>query len=366
MTDELWHKLERSYSPLTSLVQMDDVTEDLIKPFDYQSEGEESFYPYLVPLDIPKDFSIGVIVGASGTGKSTLLKSFGSPIHPEWSAQSIASHFESAVEANEKFSAAGLMSVPDWVKPYSVLSTGQQFRADLARSLYDGAVIDEFTSVIDRTVAKASSTAMSRYVRKNDIRNIVLATCHRDVLEYLEPDWIIDTDRGEWTTGRSLRRPELDITVYPCSNEVWGYFAKHHYLSESLNKSAHCYLALSDGKVVGFVASLAYPSGSVQNAYREHRLVIHPDYQGFGIGPRLSEVVAQHYISNGKRYFSKTSHPRLGGYRDQSPVWKPTSKNHMKRKDGQDATKTRWTINPDRWSYSHEFIGEPGKINLEI
>jgi ABC-type lipoprotein export system ATPase subunit/GNAT superfamily N-acetyltransferase len=296
---------------------MDDVTEDLIKPFDYQSEGEESFYPYLVPLDIPKDFGIGVIVGASGTGKSTLLKSLGSPVHPEWSAQSIASHFESAAEANEKFSAAGLMSVPDWVKPYSVLSTGQKFRADLARSLHDGAAIDEFTSVIDRTVAKAASTAMSRYVRKNGIRNIVLATCHRDVLEYLEPDWVIDTDRGEWTTGRSLRRPELDITVYPCSNEVWGYFAKHHYLSESLNKSAHCYLAFSDGKVVGFVASLAYPSGSVQNAYREHRLVIHPDYQGFGIGPRLSELIANHYTDNGKRYFSKTSHPRLGGNQPQ-------------------------------------------------
>lgn len=366
MTEETWNPLKRSDNPKTCYVQMDEITEDLIRPFDYDSEGTEEFYPYLLPEGLPTDFGIGVIVGASGTGKSTLLKEFGQPISPIWGQGSIASHFENAVDANERLSAAGLMSVPEWVKPYHALSNGQQFRADLARSLHSGAVIDEFTSVVDRTVAKAASTAMARYVRKNGLRNIVLATCHRDVLEYLEPDWIIDTDRGEWSFGRSLRRPELDITVYPCSNEVWGYFAPHHYLSESLNKSAHCYLAFSGEQVVGFVASLAYPSGSVQNAYREHRLVIHPDYQGFGIGPRLSEIIAKHYTDNGKRYFSKTSHPRLGGYRDQSPVWKPTSKNHMKRKDGQDATKTRWTINPDRWSFSHEYVGEPGKIDSEI
>jgi GNAT superfamily N-acetyltransferase len=104
---------------------------------------------------------------------------------------------------------------------------------------------------------------------------------------------------------------------------------------------------------------MTYPSGTVQNAWREHRLVIHPDYQGFGFGPRLSEAVAQHYINNGKRYFSKTSHPRLGGYRDSSSLWKPTSKNHMKRKDGLvKRENSRWQLNPERWSFSHEYIGE--------
>jgi GNAT superfamily N-acetyltransferase len=118
-------------------------------------------------------------------------------------------------------------------------------------------------------------------------------------------------------------------------------------------------VALWEGQLVGFVASMTYPSGTVQNAWREHRLVIHPDYQGFGFGPRLSEIVAQHYLDNGKRYFSKTSHPRLGGYRDSSKLWKPTSKNHMKRKDGFVARENmRWQLNPERWSFSHEYIGE--------
>ena len=353
-----WTKLQRSSEPLTSFVALDPITEELIKPFDYKSDGTETFHQYLLPSDLPKEFGIGVIVGASGTGKSTLLKEFGKTEDHIWNGGSIVSNFANAVDANEKLSAAGLMSVPEWVKPFHVLSNGQQFRANLARSLHDNAVIDEFTSVIDRNVAKAASTAMARYVRKNNVKNIVLATCHRDVLEYLEPDWVIDTDRGEWASGRYLHRPEMVLEVHPCSNEIWSHFAPHHYLSESLNKSAHCYLALWNGEVVGFASSIAYPSGTVKEAYREHRLVIHPDYQGFGLGPKLSELVAQHYLDNGKRYFSKTSHPRLGGYRDQSPLWKPTSKNHKRRTDGQNLDgKQRWSIDPNRWSYSHEYIG---------
>lgn len=357
-----WNKLNRSDTPLVSSVVMDNLTEELIKPFDYQSEGVEEFYPYLIPNDLParNEFGIGVIVGASGTGKSTLLKTFGKPNKFVWMPdKSIASHFNDPVDANERLSAAGLMSVPEWVKPYYVLSNGQQFRANLARSLQDNAVIDEFTSVIDRNVAKAASSAMSRYVRKNSITGVVLATVHRDILEYLEPDWVIDTDRGEWTSGRYLHRPDMVLEIYPCSNQIWEHFAQYHYLSESLNKSARCYLGIWEGQVVGFVATMSYPSGSVQNAFREHRLVIHPDYQGLGLGPRLSEVVAQHYIDNGKRYFSKTSHPRLGGYRDQAELWKPTSKNHMKRTDGKNLDgNQRWAIDPNRWSYSHEYMGK--------
>lgn len=355
---ESWQKLLRDSVPLTSTVEMDDLTRELIRPFDYESNGVSSFSPFVLP-EMPPSFNIGVIIGASGTGKSTLLQNFGKPVVPTWdSNRSIASHFENPVDANERLSAAGLMSVPEWVKPYQVLSTGQKFRADLAISLRSGAVIDEYTSVVDRNVAKAASTSMSKYIRRNDIKGVVLATVHRDILEFLEPDWVIDTDRGEWASGRYLQRPELVLDVYPCDNSIWSYFASHHYLSGKLNKASHSYLAVWEGQLVGYVASMTYPSGTVKNAWREHRLVIHPDYQGLGFGPRLSEVVAQHYLNNKKRYFSKTSHPRLGEYRDSSPLWKPTSKNHMKRKDGLVARENmRWQLNPERWSFSHEYVG---------
>ena len=356
---ENWQPLERSPSALESVVQMDEMLGEVIRPFDYKSEGVEHFYPYLIPSDLPAEYNIGVIVGASGTGKSTLLKKFGDPVSVGWHPKkAIASHFDSPEDAVERLSAAGLMSVPEWVKSFDSLSNGQQFRANLARSIKSNAVIDEFTSVVDRTVAKAASTAMVRYIRKNDIKNVTIATCHRDVLEFLEPDWVIDTDRGEWTSGRYLQRPELVLEIYPCSNLLWSYFAKHHYLSESLNKASHNYMVVWQEKVVGFSSVMAYPSGTVKSAFREHRLVVHPDYQGFGFGPRISEAVAQHYLDNGKRFFSKTSHPRLGEYRDNSPRWKPTSKNHMRRTDGKTENKTKWVLNNERWSYSHEFIGD--------
>ena len=354
-----YESLVRASEALESVVQVDDLLLEVVRPFDYKTEGIEKFYPYEVPKDLPKDYSIGVIVGASGTGKSTLLKKFGKAKPLLWdSKKAIASHFDSPEDAVERLSAAGLMSVPEWAKPFQALSNGQQFRAGLARSLHDGAVLDEFTSVVDRNVAKAASTAMARYVRRNSIKQITIATCHRDVLEFLEPDWVIDTDRGEWTSGRYLQRPELVLDIYPAHNSIWSHFAAHHYLSEKLNKASHSYVAIWEGQLVGFVASMTYPSGTVQNAWREHRLVVHPDYQGFGFGPRISEAVAQHYLDNGKRYFSKTSHPRLGGYRDSSEKWKATSKNHMKRKDGLvQRENMRWQLNPDRWSFSHEYIG---------
>lgn len=358
---QAWAPLDRHSEPIRSSVEIDAITTELIRPFDFSTNGESVFYPFCLP-NLPDRFNIGVIVGASGTGKSTLLKEFGEPQKNYWHrGRSVASHFLNPLDASERLSAAGLMSVPEWVKTYDVLSTGQKFRADLALSLADGAVIDEFTSTVDRNVAKAASTSMSKYIRRNDVQRVVLATVHRDIIEFLEPDWIIDTDRGEWTTGRYLHRPKLVLEIYPCSNSVWSYFASHHYLSGTLNKASHSYLAVWEQRLVGFVASMTSPSGTLKNSWREHRLVVHPDYQGFGFGPRISETIAQHYVDNGKRYFSKTSHPRLGEYRDNSLLWKPTSKNHMKRKDGFiHRENARWHLNPNRWSFSHEYIGVNG------
>lgn len=360
--DGIWNDLVRSSEPLQSAVVMDEITSSLIAPFDYESSGVEKFYPYAIPTGLPTDFGIGVIVGASGSGKSTLLKHFGQAVKHGWNDGSIVSNFVDASDASEKLSAAGLMSIPDWVKPFHVLSNGQQFRANLARSLNDGAVIDEFTSVVDRNVAKAASTSLARYVRKNNVRNMVLATCHRDVLEFLQPDWVIDTDKGQWTSERYLRQPELDFRVYPCSNALWERFSQHHYLSGAINKAAHCYVAVWGEEVVGFYAVLAYPSGTVKNSFRGHRLVILPDYQGFGFGHHLAELVAEHYLDHGKRFFAKTSHPRLGEYRDASDLWKATSKNHKRRTDVSEKHGSRWVMNPNRWSYSHEFIGRSSSV----
>ena len=194
--------LVRDTTPLISNVERDAFITASEKAFDCTFDGTSRFYPWKMPTKIPKSFKLGVIVGSSGSGKSTLLKEFGTEEIPTWDPnKSIVSHFDSPDEAINKLGSVGLNTVPSWYKPYHVLSNGEKFRADLARKLKSGAVIDEFTSVVDRTVAKAASVALSRYIKKNDLENVVLSTCHQDILDWLEPDWVLNTDTGELYHG---------------------------------------------------------------------------------------------------------------------------------------------------------------------
>ena len=195
--------LTKSKEPLTSTVVVDEFVKASEKAFDCKFNGRSEFYGWELPDDeLLKDFSIGVIVGGSGTGKSTLLKAFGSEYEPYWEPyKAIVSHFNSPDDAINKLSAVGLNTVPSWYKQYQVLSNGEKFRADLARKVKNGAVIDEFTSVVDRTVAKAASVALSRYIKKNNLKNIVVSTCHYDIVEWLQPDWVINTDTGHLYDG---------------------------------------------------------------------------------------------------------------------------------------------------------------------
>lgn len=203
-------KLIKSLTPLTSSVEMDAFIEASEIAFDCLFDGTSKFYPWLLPTSLPKQFKIGAIVGSSGSGKSILLKEFGQEEIPNWdNNKSIISHFDSPDEAINKMGAVGLNTIPSWYKPYHVLSNGEKFRADVARKLKSNAVIDEFTSVVDRNVAKAVSVSLSRYIKNNDINNVVIATCHRDIIEWLEPDWVMDMDAGEFQQGFFLSDQKL-------------------------------------------------------------------------------------------------------------------------------------------------------------
>jgi hypothetical protein len=193
--------------PLEYTVKDDPITPEAIAPFDLTMDEPTNFYPYLLPA-LPEDYNIGLIVGSSGSGKSLLLKNFpcygivGNAYNPFYS---IVAHFHSAQEASEKMHAVGLNSVPKWKLPITALSNGEQHRAHVAHHLFDNAVIDEFTSTIDRDVAISLSVSVSRYLRAKDIKRVVFATCHRDIIKPLSPDWIIDTDAEEFTTSDRSR-----------------------------------------------------------------------------------------------------------------------------------------------------------------
>ncbi len=93
-------------------------------------------------------------------------------------------------------SSVGFSSPPEWLKSYEQLSQGEKMRVDIARALLleePVIVFDEFTSVVDREVAKVSSLAIQKAVRRSGKRFIAV-TCHYDVVDYLEPDWVLCTD----------------------------------------------------------------------------------------------------------------------------------------------------------------------------
>jgi ABC-type Mn2+/Zn2+ transport system ATPase subunit len=77
-----------------------------------------------------------------------------------------------------------------------VLSNGEKMRVDLAYCILQEKeliIFDEFTSVVNREVAKTGSYAISKAVKKLN-KKFIAVGCHSDIIEWLEPDWIYNTD----------------------------------------------------------------------------------------------------------------------------------------------------------------------------
>jgi GNAT superfamily N-acetyltransferase len=239
---------------------------------------------------------------------------------------------QSIKEITALLSSVGFSSPPAWLRPFRVLSTGQQFRVTLARLLAEAlakqsqdtanvpVVLDEFTSVVDRTVARIGSAALARVVRQQKLP-FVAVTCHDDVIPWLQPDWVFEPAEGRFTWRCLQRRPTLALDLVRCQASAWPLFAPHHYLNTGLTRSAVCFLASWDGRPVAFSAWLPFV-GSGPPARREHRTVTLPDFQGVGIGNALSATIASLWRSQGYRALSTTTHPALMRSRLKSPLWR--------------------------------------------
>lgn len=285
-----------------------------------------------IPIE-EKQWSIGAIIGASGSGKTTIATELfsGSHLHSNfnWSnTASILDEFPKEIttkEVVEMLSSVGLSSPPHWLKPFCHLSNGQKFRVELARLLlseHDCVLFDEFTSVVDREVAKVCCAALSKTIRRRLRPQLVAISCHFDIIDWLQPDWVFDVsaNRFEWRTLR--RRPEIHLRVYKANSLAWELFRGHHYLDTSINKAAQCFVATWNDKPVAFTSYLHFVHAQVKNAKREHRTVVLPDFQGVGIGNKLSEFIGNRLKSEGFRFLSTTSHPSMIKHRGNSPLWR--------------------------------------------
>lgn len=284
-----------------------------------------------VDFELPEEWSVGVIVGPSGAGKSTVARElFGDVLataDAQWpNDRSLVDGFDDALgikQITEMLSSVGFSSPPSWLKPYGVLSNGEKFRADLARTIAHSngiAVVDEFTSVIDRQVAKIGSAAVAKTVRRAG-KKFVAVTCHYDVIEWLDPEWIYEPHINK-LTRRSLRgRPSINFTVRRVDKAAWQFFMRHHYLTNELHKSSRCYVGYVDDTPAVFGAFMHFPHAKVKNYKREHRIVCLPDFQGIGLGNAFSAALGGMCKSLGYRYLSITSHPAMIRARAKSDQW---------------------------------------------
>ncbi len=318
--------------------------------------------------DMAEDWQIGLVFGPSGSGKSTIARHafrtnvYESAAWPHDRAVIDCFGDASLRHALDLFTAVGFGSPPSWIKPYHVLSNGERFRCDLARALsrgFKGAsieergasktdsilaprsspliVFDEFTSVVDRNVAKVCSAAIAKGIRRGHIPcRFVAVTCHYDVATWLEPDWILDMSTGTLQrsapgiAGGSFRRPRIELEIHRCRPRAWQLFKRHHYLSGSLPVASRCYLTTWNGIPVNFCATV--PVITKKNHRRFTRIVTLPDYQGIGIGMRAVAAVAELHRAEGLRINVTSSHPALIRHCQRSPLWRAVN---VKKSGGQ-------------------------------
>lgn len=289
------------------------------------------------------DWQVGVIVGPSGSGKTSMgrqvLGEDALWTGGDWPADqpiidaiNPGGDFDAVPAA---LSAVGLGSVPSWLRPYQVLSNGEKFRAELARIVAEEparVVIDEFTSVVDRQIAKIGALAFQKAWRRTKGKAVLLS-CHYDVLDWLEPDWIFDTSTGVFeraAAGRRLRRrPKFELEIRQVDGSYWPLFEPHHYLKLPRMVACRYFVGFVDNEpVIHLGVAPRLEVGGV----RACRMVVMPEWQGAGVGMRFLNWIMENEVTGHGQFgdrvragYFHTSHPGLCAALRRDPRWEQVS-----------------------------------------
>lgn len=323
-------------------------------------------------LELPieaKPWNVGLVVGPSGSGKTSVMRQvWGEPPELEWGAGAVVDDFSKALDMKQisaACQAVGFNTIPAWMRPQAVLSNGEKFRVDIARrilELPDPVVVDEFTSVVDRHVAQVGSHAVQKFVRRSG-KQFVAVTCHYDVVDWLQPDWLLDMATGHFAWRSVQRRPQVECTVGRLPYAAWNLFAPFHYMTASLNKSARCYGLWANGQLASFAGVLHRPHPSARNVKGVSRVVTLPDWQGLGLAFALIDALGASYKANGWRLRNYPAHPAFIRAHDRSSKWMLT------KRPGMFSTRTGGAgsnvgQHGGRHSAVFEYIGPDGDIAL--
>jgi len=284
-----------------------------------------------LPLD-EKEWNIGLIMGPSGSGKTSIVEY----LWPdnlnrgfEWSEDfCVLDDFPKTMsikDITKLLQDVGFSSPPNWLRPFRILSTGEQFRVTMARTIAEMgelSVIDEFTSVIDRNVAKISSVCVAKAIRKHQ-KKLIAVSCHYDILEWLQPDWVYEPVGNIFSWRCLWRFPEIILTVKRVHYRAWEIFKQYHYLNAEHNKGALCFVAFWGEIPVAFQSILNLP-GKIKNRRKGHRIVVLPDFQGIGIAQALRNHIGALLKANGLELISRSGIPSLVFSSMKDENWKVT------------------------------------------
>jgi GNAT superfamily N-acetyltransferase len=231
----------------------------------------------------------------------------------------------------------GARQVPTWLRPYFALSNGEKFRADLARLICEApehAVVDEFTSVVDRQIAKFGALAFQKAWRAAG--QVVLLTC--------TTTWSIgsspigcSTRQGQLLEGGPSATARVRLsTIGQTDGRYWPLFEPHHYLKLPRMIGCAYYVGTVDGELACHMGVSTKNKGKGVGAVeaRACRLVVMPEWQGAGVGLRFLNEICEMQMRGdenarlpGKSATTifHTSHPQLCGALRRDKRWRQLS-----------------------------------------
>ena len=324
-----------------------------------------------------RPWNVGLIVGPSGAGKTTIAKhlfkkELTNAEQIAWSpTNAVVDDFPQDLSIRtitELLSSVGFSSPPSWLRPFGNLSNGEQFRVNMARILADNqdvAVVDEVTSVIDRTVAQIGSAAIAKTVRARK-QKFVAVSCHYDIEEWLQPDWIYQPHIGEFQWRSLQQRPPINIEIIWAKYEAWHAFSKHHYLSGNLHRGAQVYVGLVADQPAVLTAILPFPHAVIKNGRRISRTVVLPDYQGVGIGNKFVDQICSGLRAQGLQIFTTTSHPARVRALNKSPNWQLTRNGRVPKIGKTSSMSINNSTSRSRITTSFKYAGAPNPTIAEM
>jgi ABC-type dipeptide/oligopeptide/nickel transport system ATPase subunit len=295
------------------------------------------------------EYNIGVILGSSGSGKTTLAKKiFGDGFEASVldMSKAIIDQFPESMAYDDCVSALtgmGLTSIPCWIRPAFTLSNGQRARAEAALRLAmapvgQAVVIDEWTSVVDRSTAKVMSHRIQKEARRSG-KKVILLSCHYDVIDWINPDFIVDCNTQSYENRKAIgeveahkRQDTLRLELRACRKESWSLFSKYHYLSANLAPDTKFTFGLFLGREqVAFCAFTRYAFKNMKMLH-SNRVVVHPDYVGLGLGIKMVDECSEYLSSLGFTVRAKFTSRAMLKARLKNPRWKLIKKDQVTSK----------------------------------